>query len=128
MRNDTAATPSTIYRKDYTAPSYWVDTVDMGFDLDPASTRVATRIVMRRNPASLDKGIVLVGEELELISLRLNGKQLKSGQYQLQGGTLRIPLAPAKVTLEIETLTQPEKNTSLMGLYVSNGNFFTQCE
>ncbi|MFY7955270.1 MAG: aminopeptidase N, partial [Burkholderiaceae bacterium] len=32
------------------------------------------------------------------------------------------------VVLEIETLINPEKNTSLMGLYVSNGNFFTQCE
>ncbi|PUA20259.1 aminopeptidase N [Glaciimonas sp. PCH181] len=128
MRNDKPASPSTIYRKDYTAPSYWVDTVDMGFDLDPAATRVATRIVMRRNPASADKAIVLFGEELELVQLRLNGKQLKPSQYQLDAGTLRIPVAPAKVVLEIETLTQPEKNTSLMGLYVSNGNFFTQCE
>ncbi|MGS0740679.1 aminopeptidase N [Glaciimonas sp. GG7] len=128
MRNDTAARPSTIYRKNYTAPSYWVDTVDMGFDLDPAATRVATRIVMRRNPASADKAIVLFGEELELVQLRLNGKQLKPSQYQLEAGILRIPVAPAKVILEIETLTQPEKNTSLMGLYVSNGNFFTQCE
>ncbi|KAF3999977.1 aminopeptidase N [Glaciimonas immobilis] len=128
MRNDPAATPSTIYRKDYIAPSYLVDTVEMGFDLDPVSTRVATRIVMRRNPASLAKGIVLLGEELELVTLRLNGKRLKPAQYLLDGGMLRIPLAPAKVILEIETLTQPEKNTSLMGLYVSNGNFFTQCE
>ncbi|QRX83553.1 aminopeptidase N [Glaciimonas sp. PAMC28666] len=128
MRNTTTATPNTIYRKDYTAPSYWVDTVELGFDLDPASTRVAARIEMRRNAESLDKAIVLVGEELELVALRLNGKKLKSSQYQLEGGTLRIPLAPARVVLEIETVTQPNKNTSLMGLYVSNGNFFTQCE
>ena len=32
------------------------------------------------------------------------------------------------MTLEIETLIAPEKNTTLNGLYVSNGNFFTQCE
>lgn len=128
MRNDKTEMPITIYRKDYAAPSYWVDTVDLGFDLDPASTRVSARMVMRRNPASLDKAIVLMGEELELVALRLNGKQLKTSQYQLGGGMLRIPLAPAKVTLEIETVTQPNKNTSLMGLYVSNGNFFTQCE
>ncbi len=41
---------------------------------------------------------------------------------------LRIADAPALVTLDIETALQPEKNTSLMGLYVSSGNFFTQCE
>ena len=34
MRTDT---PQTIYRKDYTAPSYLVDTVELGFDLDPTS-------------------------------------------------------------------------------------------
>ncbi|MBC7490298.1 MAG: aminopeptidase N, partial [Glaciimonas sp.] len=128
MLNRKVTPPNTIYRKNYTVPSYWVDTVDMGFDLDSAVTHVATRIVMHRNPASADKAIVLFGEELVLVQLRLNGKQLKPSHYKLEAGTLRIPLAPAKVILEIETLTQPEKNTSLMGLYVSNGNFFTQCE
>ena len=128
MRTDTSVTPTTIHRKDYTVPAFLVDTVDMGFDLDPAATHIATRITMRRNPASASKEIVLFGEELELLQLRLNGKQLKPSQYKLEGGKLRIPSAPAKVVLEIETLTKPENNTSLMGLYVSNGNFFTQCE
>ncbi|MDP5007768.1 MAG: aminopeptidase N, partial [Glaciimonas sp.] len=128
MRLDTAATPTTIFRKDYTVPSYLVTTVDMGFDLDPVATRVATRIVMQRNPASTSKEIVLLGEELELVQLRLNGKALKPSQYKLATGVLRIANAPAKVVLEIETLLQPEKNTSLSGLYVSNKNFFTQCE
>ena len=128
MRTDTTITPVTIYRKDYTAPAYWVDTVEMGFDLDPAVTHVATRIVMRRNPANISKELVLFGEELELVQLRLNGKQLQPKQYTLEPGKLRIAATPAKVTLEIETLLRPELNTSLMGLYVSNGHFFTQCE
>ncbi len=125
MRTDT---PPTIYRKDYAAPTYFVDTVEMGFDLDPALTRVATRIVMQRNPAAVGTDIELVGEEIELVQLRLNGKRLSAKDYRLQGGILRIAGAPAKVVLEIETSTCPQKNTSLMGLYVSNGNFFTQCE
>ena len=48
----TKNTPVTIHRKDYTAPAYWVNTVEMGFDLDPAATRVATRITLQRNSAS----------------------------------------------------------------------------
>jgi aminopeptidase N len=32
------------------------------------------------------------------------------------------------VVLEIETICAPVENTTLSGLYVSNGNFFTQCE
>ena len=125
MRTDTA---SAIHRQDYALPTYWVDSIDIGFDLDPAATRVAARTTMRRNTDSPQHEIVLYGEELELVALRVNGKTLKPGQYQLHNGRLSIPNPPDEVTLEIETLIQPDRNTSLMGLYVSNGNFFTQCE
>ncbi len=125
MRTDNAAA---IHRQDYAPPAYLVDTIDMGFDLDPSETRVAARSVLRHNPASSSTDLVLHGEEVELIALRMNGKTLKSNQFRREAGRLVIPNAPAKVTLEIETLVHPDENTSLMGLYVSNGNFFTQCE
>ncbi|MDY7536764.1 aminopeptidase N [Undibacterium sp. RTI2.1] len=126
--NDTAVTPVTIYRKDYIAPGYWVDTVEMGFDLDPDATHVATRMVMRRNHDSSEKDIVLFGESLKLLQLRMNGVNLKKSAYKIEGETLRIANAPDEVTLEIETLIKPVKNTSLSGLYTSNQNFITQCE
>jgi aminopeptidase N len=125
MRTDT---PQTIYRKDYTPPSFWVNTVEMGFDLDPDATRVATRLTMTRNPASRSKSLVLYGEALALVQVRMNGKILNKRGYTLGNGTLEIFNPPDKVTLDIETVTHPNLNTSLMGLYVSNGNFFTQCE
>jgi len=125
MRTDT---PQTIYRKDYTAPSYLVDTVELGFDLDPARTVVANRLTLRRNPDSAQREIELYGEDIELVALRLNGKALDEGDYSLEGSLLRIPNAPENVVLEIETICVPESNTTLSGLYVSNGNFYTQCE
>lgn len=125
MRSDTAPT---ICRKNYTPPSYWVDTVEMGFDLDPAETRVATRISLTRNPAASKRELMLFGEEVELVQLRMNGKLLSKRSYKLEAGCLRIVNAPDSVILEIETITHPDQNTSLMGLYVSSGNFFTQCE
>ncbi len=125
MRTDT---PQAIYRKNYTPPSFLVDTVEIGFDLDPVATRVATRLTLKRNPEGKDKTLVLFGEELQLVQLRMNGKALTKRTYKLEKGRLQIPNAPDNVTLEIETITHPDKNTSLMGLYVSNGNFFTQCE
>jgi aminopeptidase N len=129
-------TPATISRHDYTAPAYWVNTVEMGFDLDPAATRVATRITMQRNADSPNKDVELLGDGVKLVALRMNGKLLsKKAQgsytacgYTVEQGKLHIAGAPDEITLEIETLIQPEKNTSMMGLYVSNGNFFTQCE
>jgi len=125
MRTDTT---QAIYRSDYTPPSYWVETVEIGFDLDPVLTRVAARTKLKRNPASRSKAIVLYGEELELVQLRMNGRRLAQHEYQLMDGALHIAKAPDEVTLEIETAIRPDRNTSLMGLYVSNGNFFTQCE
>ncbi|MCS0592514.1 aminopeptidase N [Massilia norwichensis] len=125
MRTDT---PQTIYRKDYTAPSYLVDTVELGFDLDPARTIVANRMTMQRNPDSSRRDIELYGEDIELVTIRLNGKTLDEGAYAIEGSILRIPDAPDSVTLEIETICVPESNTTLSGLYVSNGNFYTQCE
>ena len=124
-------TPITIHRKDYTAPAYWINTVEMGFDLDPAATRVATRITMQRNAHSPNKDLELLGDGVKLVALRMNGNELSKrakGGYTIEDGKLRIADAPDDITLEIETLIQPEKNTSMMGLYVSNGNFFTQCE
>jgi aminopeptidase N len=126
MRTDSS--PTTIYRKDYTPPAYLVDTVELGFDLAPAQTVVASRITLRQNPASSSHDIVLHGEAIELVQVRLNGKLLGAGDYQLNESVLTIRNAPAEVVLEIETLCAPAENTTLSGLYVSNGNFFTQCE
>ncbi len=125
MRTDT---PQTIYRQDYTPPSYLVDTVELGFDLDPLRTIVASRLTMRRNPASAQREIELYGDKLNLVAIRMNGVTLPKRDYRIDGNILRIPNAPEDVTLEIETLCAPELNTSLSGLYRSNGNFFTQCE
>jgi aminopeptidase N len=125
MRTDT---PQTIYRKNYSAPNFHVETVELGFDLDPAATHVAARLTMTRNPAATGTVLELHGEELELLQLRLNGKALTKRAYRIEHGVLQIANAPDHVVLEIETLIRPDKNTSLSGLYVSNGNFFTQCE
>jgi aminopeptidase N len=93
MRTDT---PLTIYRKDYTAPSYLVDTVELGFDLDPARTVVANRMTLQRNPASAQREIELYGEDIELVAIRLNGKTLAQGDYRIDGNLLRIANTPDK--------------------------------
>jgi aminopeptidase N len=126
MRTDSS---QAIFRGDYIPPAYLVETVEIGFDLDPAATRVSTRMKLTRNPSGVGNTVTLHGEALELVQLRMNGKLLTKRDYRLANGLLDIANAPdTEVTLDIETITHPDKNTSLMGLYVSNGNFFTQCE
>ena len=71
---------------------------------------------------------MLDGQELTLESVALDGKPLAAGQYRVDASHLTIADTPQNFTLEIVTRVAPAKNTSLMGLYASNGNYFTQCE
>ncbi|MDP1092127.1 aminopeptidase N, partial [Klebsiella pneumoniae] len=70
------------------------------------------------------------GEGLELAGATIDGKAVSG--LQADGDTLTIDAVPAEAgasfTLELTTFCNPAANSSLMGLYVSNGNFFTQCE
>ncbi len=125
MRTDTAAV---IRRLDYAPPTYWIDAVEMTFDLDPEATLVHTQLHFRRNPDSPDSGLALHGDEVELVALRLDGQALPESAYERQGDDLYLRELPEQGVLEVETRLKPKSNTTLMGLYVSNGNFFTQCE
>ena len=116
------AQPETIQRLDYTVPSFLVDHIDLTFDLAPSATSVSATTRFKHNPASDSREIVLNGQDLELVKIVMNGRTLEKPDYALDHGELRIPNAPDDVTLVIDTLVRPDKNTSLMGLYISNGN------
>ncbi len=122
------ATPAVIHRADYLAPAFWIDTVDLCFDLDPAKTRVLNKMTLRRNPDVAAQPLRLDGEELNLARVLVNGQ---GTSFKMDGNQLvleNLPTGPEPIELEIFTTTCPAKNTKLMGLYVSNDSFFTQCE
>ncbi len=117
-----------IRREDYTAPAYLVDSVELTFDLDPAKTRVLNKMTLRRNPAVAAQALRLDGEELNLARVLVNGQ---GTSFKMDGGQLvleNLPEGDAPFELEIFTTCNPAKNSKLMGLYVSNDSFFTQCE
>ena len=117
-----------IHRADYTAPAYWIDTVDLCFDLDPAKTRVLNKMRVRRNADVPAQALKLDGEELNLARVLVNGQgtsfKIEANQLVLEN----LPEGSDAFDLEIFTTCAPVKNTSLTGLYVSNDSFFTQCE
>ena len=123
-------TPQTILLKDYTPPPFLVDTVDMDVDFQPGSAIVTTRMVLRRNPASplANAPLVLDGEELDTLSVALDGKALTPHDYTLTESTLTLRDLPDHCTLETVVEIQPDKNTRLSGLYRSKDGYFTQCE
>jgi aminopeptidase N len=125
-----AKTPQPVRRADYRPPDYLVDQVELRFRLEPADTAVEARLVMRRNPAAGEgaRPLVLDGQELELLGLRLDGEALGSNRYQIDDDHLIVHDLPAAFTLESTVRIRPEANTALEGVYVSNGVFCTQCE
>lgn len=123
-----AGPAAAIRREDYTAPAYWIDSVELTFDLDPAKTRVLNRMTLRRNPDVAEQPLKLDGEDLNLARVLVNGQ---GTSFKMEGTRLvleNLPTGTDAFALEIFTTCCPAKNTHLMGLYVSQGTFFTQCE
>ncbi len=123
--------PQPVRLADYRPPDFLIDTVDLVFELGADDTRVKSRLGIRRNPAAgaARAPLRLDGEALELISLALDGEKLGANRYQLpEEGGLVLDDLPDTFTLEVETRIAPESNTELSGLYMSGGNFCTQCE
>jgi aminopeptidase N len=117
--------PNTIYLKDYAPYPFHIESIDLRFELEESRTRVTARSRWQRRAAG---PLRLDGQELQLNAVRLDGKPLTAGDYQVDADTLVIAQVPDAFTLEIETIINPAGNTALEGLYVSGGNFCTQCE
>ncbi|MCA3179827.1 MAG: aminopeptidase N [Burkholderiaceae bacterium] len=126
MRTDQ---PVTVRRLDYTPPDHLVDTIDLRFELDPQRTVVvATLAVRRREGAPAAAPLRLDGEALELLSAEIDGAPVPPSRLHATSDGLTIDAPPAAFVLVTRVAIAPASNTELMGLYVSNGNFFTQCE
>ncbi|VAW56552.1 Membrane alanine aminopeptidase N [hydrothermal vent metagenome] len=127
MTQDTA--PSPIYLKDYTQPHYWIDSIDLNFELGEEETRVVSKMEVRRNTnINVPHILELDGEDLRLGVILINDVALSDAEFSVNHEGLWIPDVPENFTLQIETFIKPQLNTSLEGLYKSSGNFCTQCE
>jgi aminopeptidase N len=116
------------YRKDYRPPRHRVRRVALTFDLDPARTRVRARLEVERDPDREAGPLELDGEGLELGWVAVDGERLSPDRYQVTKEQLVIRSVPDRCVVETEVFISPEANTALSGLYVSSGNFCTQCE
>jgi aminopeptidase N len=119
-----------IYLKDYRPPAYLVDTVDLRIELDPKRTRVCSRLQMRNNPSNVNPlgELFLDGRQLELLYVKLDGRELAASEYFCDEKGLTIPSVPECFTLETQVVINPDANTALEGLYWASGIYCTQCE
>ena len=117
--------PQPVRLADYRPPSWLVDSVHLTFLLDPAATRVTSRISFAPNPEASDRNFRLDGEGLRLIRASIDGLPVHP-RLDERGLTAVVPERP--FTWECEVEINPGANTALDGLFHSDGLFCTQCE
>ncbi len=119
--------PVTVYRRDYQVPDFTITDVDLCFELSPAFTTVTSTLRIKRLGAA-DAVLQLDGEGLELVSLALDGTALNSDDYSCSDTGLTVHQLPDNCELQTVVRIKPQDNLSLSGLYMSSGNYCTQCE
>jgi aminopeptidase N len=126
MRTDTG---QTTRLRDYAPPDWLVQSVHLDVSLHPTATRVKATLELRPNPDTVAAPLVLDGDGLSLVSVRIDGEDPRPDSYLATPERLTFPQPPNRpFTLEIETLVDPTANTQLSGLYRTSGNYCTQCE
>ncbi len=120
------AAPQITNLSDYQPYPFSIDQLDLMFDLGEADTIVTAKMKVSR----LDHGqsMFLDGEDLELLSVRMDGLPVDETDYVLTATGLTLEGIDKGALLEIVTRVNPQDNTQLSGLYKSSGNFCTQCE
>ena len=111
----------TVYLKDYQKPSFLVDSIYLDIQVYDEHSQVDAVLELTRQT---EGDLVLLGRDLELKSLVLNGQQLSQEQYVLDAEQLVIRNAPNQIKLETSVIIHPESNTQLEGLYQAASDLF----
>ena len=119
--------PGTIYRKDYAAPDFTVQKVDLLVQIKQGRTEVTATLEISRQ-AGQDSALKLDGEQLDLLWVELDGQRLSPDDYEISDTELLIPSVPDSFSLRTCVAICPEENTSLEGFYRSQSAYCTQCE
>jgi len=129
LENDVppSLTPTTIYLKDYRQPDYHINSVKLHADLGKSYTTITSTLFITRN-GDHQEPLVLDGEKMKLLSVKLNGLDLGEEGFRQDTKSLTVVTELNDFVLEIQTQLEPHLNTELSGLYQSSGNFCTQCE
>ncbi len=118
------------YLKDYKPYPYNLNRVEMFFNIKDGYVELVTNIEFEaKSEIRAGEPLILDGDGLEVKSISLNGESLSSENFRLSSDKLEI-FSPPKESfiLEIVTKLYPQNNSELMGLYLSNNIYCTQCE
>jgi aminopeptidase N len=119
--------PTRIELKDYRPPEFSVLRTYLDFDL--YEDKALVKSVLDLEPLGGPSDLLLNGEGLHCLEVKINGLKLTPADYEIGEDFLKISAFPQdRFQLEIGVQIEPQNNTALEGLYRSNNLFCTQCE
>ena len=116
------------YIKDY-QPSLWqIPSAKLDFLIKTKNIVVTSKLEIRKEDKNITQ-INLDGENLQFMSLKIDGKKASNKNYQVDKNGLQIfGLKKKKHLLTIKNTTLVYQKTEPMGLYSFNGVIYSQCE
>ncbi len=116
------------YLKEYKQSDFAISRTDLDFRLQEGITTVKSRLKIRRLTDDIQAALVLDGVDLKVVDLQIDNDFLDDSDFSYDGKQLIIPGVPHEFDFLATVEINPAVNTSLEGLYQSNGNYCSQCE
>ena len=116
------------YLKEYKKPDFSISSTELEFSLNPGVTTVRSRLHIKRQCDDLMAPLKLDGVELKIVDIQIDEEYLDAPDFSYDGEVLTVPVVPHEFIFIATVEIDPGENTRLEGLYLSNGNYCTQCE
>lgn len=116
------------FRKDYKSPDFTVTDIKLAFNLEKTTETIVSNVMNVKRLRDGAQSVVLNGIDLELISLKVNGKTWEAYQLDEEYLTVHVGTELNDFTIEVVNSCSPATNTTLQGLYQSGNTLCTQCE
>jgi len=114
--------------EDYKVFDYEIPEIFLDFVIKKNVVNVTTKLkLVKKNKNT--RNLILDGTDILIKKIFINDSQLGKEYYKQQKNNLKIEnINKDNFLLKIEGIIKPKKNTSLLGMYESNGIITTQCE
>ena len=119
------ATPKKIKLSEYQPTPYTVESVHLTVAIFEEKAQVTSKLKMKQ---VREEPLVFAGQKQSILKISIDGNELSPDEYNATPDSLTIEKPGKDFEIEIITTHDPKINTSFMGLYMSQGNYFTQCE
>ncbi|ABB50071.1 Peptidase M, neutral zinc metallopeptidase, zinc-binding site [Prochlorococcus marinus str. MIT 9312] len=114
--------------EDYKVFDYEIPEIFLDFVIKKNSVNVKTTLRLVKNNKNT-KNLILDGIDILIKKIYIDDSLLEEKNYKQQKNNLEIKnINKDSFSLKIEGIIKPKENTSLLGMYESNGIITTQCE